>query len=281
MIEKTMKEITGTDYYKGGLYNPGTVMTNPALFIRKLGEGLNKFVNIYENSPVIKKDREGLDWKLFTPKGSVTSRNVILTVNGHIESFGYYKNSLMNVFTYASMTRKLLPNEIKLLKGEKLWSITPSDIMGTTLRKISGIGGDRILIRNSWSYNSNMETTKKIMSRALNNNIKSFNNRFLLLKNVKIDYSWGGRSCLTLNNTHAFGEVDKNMFSACCQNILGTVSGTFNGMTIVDYAAKGNSPFVHDMLNLEKPKKLLPKIIMDIGGNLALKWKEFKAGKEK
>ena len=33
-----MKDITGTNYYKGGLFTPGTVMIQPALYIRALGE---------------------------------------------------------------------------------------------------------------------------------------------------------------------------------------------------------------------------------------------------
>ena len=86
---------------------------------------------------------------------------------------------------------------------------------------------------------------------------------------------------MSLNNVQAFGEIDENIFSACCQNILGTVRGTFNGMVTADYAAKGNSPFVHEMLSLDKPKKLYPKFIMDIGVNIALFYKEYKAGKEK
>ena len=128
---------------------------------------------------------------------------------------------------------------------------------------------------------TNLKTTNKSMKRAAINNDKSFINRFPMLKDVSMEYRWGGRSCLSLNRVHAFGEVEKNVFSACCQNILGTVRGTFNGMVTADLAAKENSPFVQDMLSLEKPKKLYPKYLMEIGVNVALWWKEFVAGKEK
>ena len=279
--EKQMQEITGTNYYKGGIFNPGTVMTNPALFVRELARGISPLVEIYEKSPVIKKVNENSNWKIYTPKGTVNTPKIILAVNGHVESFGHFKNRLMHLFTYASLTRKLTKNEINSLGGNSVWSITPSDTMGSTLRRISGIGGDRILIRNSWTYNPNLETTNKSMKKAATNNDKSFINRFPMLKDVSMEYRWGGRSCLSLNNVFAFGEVEKNVFSACCQNILGTVRGTFNGMITADLATKGNSPFVLDMLSLEKPKKLYPKYLMKIGVDVSLWWKEFKAGREK
>ncbi len=279
--EIEMKNITGSNYYKGGIFNPGTVMTNPALFINKLANGLSSIIKIYHNSPVIKMIQQNSSWKVLTLKGSVSTSKVILAVNGHVESFGHFKDRLMHVFTYASLTKNMTKDEIQKLSGHQNWSITPSDTMGSTLRRISGLGGNRILIRNTWTYNSNMITSNKSMLRAKENNEKSFLDRFPNLRNIKMEYQWGGRSCITLNNTQVFGEIEKNMFSACCQNVLGTVRGTFNGMVTADYAAKGNSLFVNDMLNQEMPKKLYPKLIMDIGANIVLRIKEFKAGKEK
>jgi len=35
-----MARMTGTDYYRGGLYTPGAVMIQPALFVRGVAEGL-------------------------------------------------------------------------------------------------------------------------------------------------------------------------------------------------------------------------------------------------
>ena len=50
--QKEMKEITGSDYYLSGLYTPGTVMLQPAGYIRGLANGLKTHgVQIFENSP--------------------------------------------------------------------------------------------------------------------------------------------------------------------------------------------------------------------------------------
>jgi hypothetical protein len=50
-----------------------------------------------------------------TPLGSVKAWKNILSVNGHLESFGYFQRKLMHVFTYASMTRRLTEKESKVL----------------------------------------------------------------------------------------------------------------------------------------------------------------------
>ena len=57
-----MKELTGIDYYMNGLWTPGTAMLQPALYIQSLADGVssNSNVTIYENSPVISLEEEGM-----------------------------------------------------------------------------------------------------------------------------------------------------------------------------------------------------------------------------
>ena len=99
-----MREITGSDYYLGGLYTPGAVLIQPADYIRSLAAGLAPKIELYENSPVIELARQGGAWTARTPKGSVTAPKVILGVNGLVQAFGHFRGRLMHVFTYASMT---------------------------------------------------------------------------------------------------------------------------------------------------------------------------------
>ena len=115
-----VRRITGTDYYTSGLFTPGGAMIQPALFVRSLAQGihLSRGAEIYENSPVVGLERVGSAWKVKTPKGSVTVPKVILAVNGHIQSFGFFKRRLMHIFLYASMTRALTEAEIKRLGGK-------------------------------------------------------------------------------------------------------------------------------------------------------------------
>jgi len=278
---KSMKGITGTSYYKGGLFTPGTVMIQPALYIRALGEKmLSNRVQIYETSPVEELNKVGSDWQAKTPKGVITASKVILAVNGNIENFGYFNNSLLHIYTYGSITQKLTPDQIKILGGKKEWGITPADPLGTTVRRISGIGGDRIVIRNRFTYNPNMSPNKSILDNVLRSHVKSFSDRFPMLKNIKLTQTWGGHLTLSRNNVAAFGELKPGLFSACCQNGLGTVKGTLHGLAAADLAMGKKTALVEQLLNNPKPKKLPFKPLTKIAVSSRIKLGELLAGKE-
>ncbi|MEM0944483.1 MAG: FAD-binding oxidoreductase, partial [Pseudomonadota bacterium] len=139
---ETMRDVTGSRYYLGGLFTPGTAMLQPAMFTRGIAAGLrSNRLQIFENSPVTELSREGGTWRATTPHGRVTAPRVILAVNGHAESFGLYRRRLVHVMLYASMTRPLTADEGKRLGGRKTWGITPADPMGSTVRRIGGTGG--------------------------------------------------------------------------------------------------------------------------------------------
>ena len=283
-----MKDLTGIDYYMNGLWTPGTAMLQPALYIQSLADGVSKNNNttIYENSPVISLKEEGMHdgqkvWKAKTSLGSITSPKIILAVNGIVERFGYFQNRLMTIFTYSSLTRELTNDETNTLGGSSQWGLTSADAMGSSVRRISGMGGNRILIRNRWSYNPSMEVSDSFMSSAANSHNESFKARFPMLKNVSMEYSWGGRLCLSLNSVFAQGEVDEGIYSACCQNGLGTAKGTAIGIITAEKITGAINSLVPDFVDEEAPKKLMPKPFMWFGVNSYMRWKELLAGKEK
>lgn len=283
-----MKDLTGIDYYLNGLWTPGTAMLQPALYIQSLADGVSKSPNttIYENSPVISLEEEGMHdgqkvWKAKTSLGSISSPKVILAVNGLVEKFGYFQNRLMTIFTYSSLSRELTSDESNMLGGSNEWGLTSADAMGSSVRRISGIGGNRVLVRNRWSYNPSMEASDSFMSSAANSHNESFKARFPMLDKVSMDYSWGGRLCLSLNNVFAQGEVDEGVYSACCQNGLGTAKGTAIGIITAEKISGTINSLVPDFVDEEAPKKLMPKPLMWFGVNSYMRWKELMAGKEK
>ena len=283
-----MKDLTGIDYYINGLWTPGTAILQPALYIQSLADGVSKNSNvtIYENSPVISLEDEGRYdgqkiWKAKTNLGSISSPKIILAVNGIVERFGYFQNRLMTIFTYSSLTRELTTDESNILGGSNEWGLTSADAMGSSVRRISGMGGNRILVRNRWSYNPSMEASDSFMSSASDSHNESFKARFPMLDKVSMEYSWGGRLCLSLNNVFAQGEVDDGIYSACCQNGLGTAKGTAIGIITAEKISGENTSLIPNFADEELPKKLMPKPLMWIGVNSYMRWKELLAGKEK
>ena len=190
---KEMRDLTGIDYYLNGLWTPGTAMLQPALYIQSLADGVNQQnnVTIFENSPVIDLEDAGRHdggkvWKAKTSLGSISSPKVILAVNGLVERFGFFQNRMMTIFTYSSLTRELTSAESTILGGSNEWGLTSADAIGSSVRRISGIGGNRILVRNRLSYNPSMEASDSFISSAANSHNESFKARFPMIDKVSM-----------------------------------------------------------------------------------------------
>ncbi|MEQ3729406.1 MAG: FAD-binding oxidoreductase, partial [Tateyamaria sp.] len=233
----------------------------------------------HENSPVISLERKG-DWVARTPKGQVTAPRVIMAVNGHLNSFGYMQGQLMHVFTYASMTRVLSEDEIARLGGRRIWGLTPADPMGTTVRRISGTGGDRIVIRNRFTFDPKMEVDARRIARVARDHDRAFAARFPQLNGVEMEHRWGGRLCLSRNGVQVIGELDVGLYSACCQNGLGTAKGTLAGGLAADLSLGITSPALERALAADSPSRLPPSPIAQIGANMHIRLAEMRAGKE-
>ncbi|MEM8977710.1 MAG: FAD-binding oxidoreductase [Pseudomonadota bacterium] len=278
---KAMRELCGSQYYRSGLFTPGTAMLQPALYSRCMADGLHRSgVTIFEDSPAIWFQRKASGWVVATLNGQVSTGKLLLTVNGHIESFGYFKRRLMHIFLFASMTRGLSSDEVVQLGGEPDWGFTPSDPLGTTVRRISGAGGDRIVVRNGFSWSPSRSVSDSKLDRVCARHDRTFIQRFPELAGIAMEYRWGGLLCLSRNDAPAFGEIEQNVFAACCQNGLGTARGTLHGILAAEQLVGETSELLQRTLAQPEPAKLPPEPIASIGANSVMHWQEFRAGAE-
>lgn len=276
-----MQRITGTTYYKGGLRTPGAVLLQPALYIRGVAAGLERQgVTIYEDSPVTALDSTATGWRATTPEGEITAPKAILAVNGHANSFGFLKRRLIHVYTYAAMTRALTQEESALLGGQARWAMTPADPMGTTVRRINGTGGDRLIIRNRFTVNPGLTVSARAARRHYRVQDRAFAARFPMLDGVTMEHRWGGALCLSWNNVPAFGELEPGLISAVCQNGLGTVKGTLSGMMAAELACDTGSNLLADYRDQPPPRALPPTLLTQIGATARIRWQEWRAGRD-
>ncbi|KIC45602.1 oxidoreductase [Ruegeria sp. ANG-S4] len=277
-----MFELTGSRHYTSGLYTPGTIMLQPAGYIRGLANGLrSQDVQIYENSAVSSFVREGSGWKLRTDSGSVSTQRIILTVNGHLESFGIERDRLMQLFLFAAMTPELNADDLAKLGGQPRWGVTPSDPMGTTMRRIdTGQGGNRIVTRTCAALRPGMVATAKDLKRASKVMQRKFEQRFPQLAGIRMEYQWAGHLCLSLNGVSVTREIDQGVYSGCVQNGLGTARGTLTGIAAAELACGHRSNISNHFSTEAPPKRLPPRPLREIGANAVLRWKEWKAANE-
>jgi glycine/D-amino acid oxidase-like deaminating enzyme len=276
-----MREITGSNYYHGGLYTPGAVMIQPAQYIRDLAAGLGDKISLFERSPIIELSRVGNDWRAVSHRGSVTAPKVILAVNGHIEDFGHFGGRLLHVFTYASMTAPYSHQQFgRPVSGQPNWALLPADPMGATVRKITHEGLSRIVIRTRFTYDPSIQVSPRRVAEIAEEQRHSLDLRFPELKSTPLEFSWAGRLCLSRNSAPAFGEIEDNLYSACCENGLGTVKSTLAGVMAAELATGTQSPFLDEFNRAPGPSKLPPKIITQLGVSSVIRWQELRAGRE-
>jgi glycine/D-amino acid oxidase-like deaminating enzyme len=277
-----MQELTGSAHYLSGLYTPGTVMLQPAGYIRGLGAGLVRDgVAIFEDSPVTGFEKQGENWQITTPKGRIRAGRVILTVNGHLESFGIEQGRLMQLFLFATMTPELDGDALARLGGAPRWGITPSNPMGTTLRRIdAGQGGNRIITRTCARLRPDMTPTARDVTRAAQVMRRKFDERFPQLVGLRMEHSWAGHLCLSLNGVAVMREIETGLYAGCVQNGLGTARGTLTGIGAAELACGVTSDITTGFTAQARPRRLPPQPFQQIGGNAMLRLKEWQARAE-
>lgn len=279
---QAMRQITGSSYYLGGLYTPGTAMLQPAGYIRGFADGLERQgVTIFEGSPVTGFDVTGSGWRLTTPKGRIDAAKVILANNGHLESFGFKQGRLMHIMLNACMTAEIPTEVLRSLGGHETWGATPSDPMGCTVRRISTAqGGNRIVIRQGGYYRPDMATSTSDLARVTARMRAKFDSRFPGLRGIPFEYAWSGHLCLTKNAVSVMRELEPGLLSACIQNGLGTTRGTLTGIGAAELALGRTSDITRYFTAEAEPVRLPPHPFDTIGANAYLRWKEWQARAE-
>ena len=276
---KAMKEITGTGYYQGGLYTPGTAMIQPAGYVQGFAAGLEAGgVRIFENSPVTRIESNAQGWRLETARGSLQAQKLILANNGHLESFGFKRGRLMHIMLNACMTEELSPEALKALGGHECWGATPADPMGTTVRRIGPAqGGNRIVIRQGGYYRPDMQTSAADLSRLVAHMRRKFDDRFPMLKGVRFEHGWSGHLCLSKNGVSVMRELEPGLFAACVDNGLGTTRSTLTGIGAAEMLC-GQTSTITEFFSAEvEPSRLPPHPFDTIGANAYMRWKEWRS----
>jgi glycine/D-amino acid oxidase-like deaminating enzyme len=279
--EREMRDLTGTDFYKGGLYTPGAVLIQPADYVRAFAAGLSRKLSIFERSPVTALKRENGTWTAQSTSGRVVAPRVILGVNGHIDDFGHYRGRLMHIFGYASMTAPFPADDFgRKASGQDKWALLPADAMGATVRKITVNGQSRIAIRTRYTYDTTVALSQQRLAKMARAHRESLDARFPGLGDVPFEHSWAGRLCLSLNHVPAFGEIEEGLYSACCENGLGTVKSTLAGMMAAELATGHRSRHLEQYMDHPEPSRLPPQPFAWLGINAAIRLQELRAGRE-
>jgi len=277
-IEKAdLDKRLGTSHFTAAVHTPGCKLLNPAALVRGLADNLPDNVTLYENSPVLRLET-GSTISISTAQGQVTANNLMLCVNGFADRFGFYSGRLLNFAANASLSRRLTEKERAELGCEENWGLTPANAFaGITMRFTLD---HRILIRQNIYFNPSMRESKAYQNQIRQSHKKLFDQRFPMLSNVEMEYTWTGFICLSENGSPGFGKPGENVYSAVCQNAVGVTKGTIGGLLAADMACGQDNELIGYMQSLGEPNKVPPRPFLDIGVRSKFAWEIWKARAE-
>ena len=134
-------------------------------------------------------------------------------------------------------------------------------------------------------YSIEIETLSTLPVNRLHSiapdHLRTFRARFPMLQRVDMEYCWSGRLCLSRNEVWALGELQPGLFSACCQNGLGTTRGMIAGIIAAETASEQSaSSLIEDYQPQALPSRLFPEPFMTLGARGVIRLREWQAGRE-
>ncbi|SAL05887.1 FAD dependent oxidoreductase [Caballeronia arationis] len=275
--ESAIAKVTGTGFYRSALFTPGCSTVQPAALMRGLAATQPPNVEVFELSAVKGMETRGQTKRLNFAGGGIVTKHVVLCTNAYAATFGGHPNGLLPVYTFASMSRVMNEDEMRRLGGRHSWALIPADPMGTTVRRLAT---NRICVRNHFAFRPDLAVSEGDLAKARHLHQRSFDRRFPMLKDVELQYTWGGALCLSANNGALFGQRDEGVFEAIGCNGLGLSRGSAAGKLIAEHALGQTSELIDQLLQQPHPRSLPMRPIADVAVSAAIWVKEFSAGAE-
>jgi glycine/D-amino acid oxidase-like deaminating enzyme len=273
---KDLPDRIGTSFYRQGLFTPGTMLVQPSALVKGLADSLPANVTLYENT-AITDVAYGDQIVLRHAQGRIVADQLILANNAFGARFGFLQHKVLPMYLYASLSRPLTAAEQAQLGGQPFWGVIPADPFGSTVRRTHD---NRILVRNSFSFNPGQQSKPECLARFRENHRRSFERRFPMLPQVDFDYTWSGSLALTQNHQGFFGQLAPNVYGALFCNGLGVTRGTVTGALLADFIAGKRHELTDFLLGTSSPNTLPPEPFLSIGVNARLWWGQRQAGLE-
>jgi glycine/D-amino acid oxidase-like deaminating enzyme len=217
----------GSRYYQCGLYTGEGYLLQPAALIQGLAAALPDNVTLHENSPVTGLRRAG-KWQVRTAAGEITADCVVLATNAAVKNFGYLRDRLVTIYTYAAISAALTGDDRHHLGSMAHWGLLPSHRLGTTVRRV---GPDRLMVRSMYGYERPIRPDQ--VRATL---IGCFHRRYPALGHVGLEHVWGGTTALTMNGAPFWGAIDDGLYTSAGCNGAGIVKGTALGKHLAELA---------------------------------------------
>ena len=275
--QKDLENKLGTSFYKIAVFTEGGILINPAKLVRAMIDVLPKNIELYENSPLIKWNKNNNLINCQFEKNSIQTNKIIFCTNGFLKSLNIKKNFNFPLTLTASMTRPLDDEEFESIGKPKEWGVLPIRPMGATIRFTKD---RRLLIRNTAEMKNPNSMSKYELEKRKLLHLKGLIKRFPTLKTNLIEDSWSGIVSRSRNSSQIFEMIEKNIYVAGCYNGSGIGVGTLFGEQIAIMASDQQSNEIEIINKRVKPNWLPPSPILNLGVQTRLFFERLRAKSE-
>jgi glycine/D-amino acid oxidase-like deaminating enzyme len=216
-----MAELTGTDYYRGGMLDLRSGMVQPFSYARGLARAAAASgAKLFGKARVTRLAREGGRWRLVTASGSVTAREVLIATNAYLgDLYPALKTAMIPIGSYQLSTDPLPPDLDRAILPARL---PVSDLMqlGVYFRRDDEgrfiIGG-----RGSFTQRERPDLFARIRRHA--------QTLYPALESLDFPSRWGGELALTFDHLPRLVTLEPGLHAAYGCNGRGVALQTLLG----------------------------------------------------
>jgi len=275
--EGEIQDVTGSKHYLQAVHTPGTVLIQPAKYLVGLVKKLPDNVEVFEKTPITDITYGANTHVCETPSGKIAVGKVLLCNAAYLTTCGFFQNTAVPVYTYASMTRALNDNELGAVGARGPFGVIPAESFGTTMRLTAD---NRLFLRNVYSYARRFRSQKSDVESAKKHHQIAFDRRYPDLAHIGFETSWGGLLTLSHNGGMVFGELATRVYGAAFCNGTGVARGTAFGKALAELATGHASRTIDILNNRPKPNHGWPTWVTEIGVRATTAYRFMRAGKE-
>ncbi|KAA2285981.1 NAD(P)/FAD-dependent oxidoreductase [Arenimonas fontis] len=217
--------------YSEALFESEALHFNPLAYARGLtAAAIAQGVQVYEDTPAVRLEKDGAGWRVRTPSGIVRARRVVLACGGYLAGLHRQVDAaVLPIATYVMVTEPLGASMATILRTRAAlydtrfafdyYRPTPDGRL---------LWGGRISVR---------DRSAKAVERLLR---KDMTRVFPQLEGVRIEHAWSGLMSYARHEMPQIGEVEPGLWLAQAFGGHGVAPTTFAGELLAAAIAEGD-----------------------------------------
>ncbi|MBV8653252.1 MAG: FAD-binding oxidoreductase [Alphaproteobacteria bacterium] len=245
---------TGTSVYPAGLLDLRAGTIQPLAYVRGLGKAaISTGARVFTGSPVERAAREGGNWRLTTPGGTVRAKWVLLSTDTYTQHVMPELRSQQVVLPFFHIATKPLSDNVRrtiLPEGQGAWdtrtvlSCFRTDAAGRLIvGSVGALRGTGIAVHRGWAQ----RYVRKL---------------FPHLGEVEFEHEWYGRIGMTNDHLPRLHAPAENMIAMAGYNGRGIAPGSVFGRELARHIA-GEVPLDEMFLPVTTPRSAPFRVVRE------------------